>query len=318
MNPKLKAVAATQGGVFSVEQARRCGYTAEQIRQHLRANRWRRIRSGQFAEAVDRSGMPPWQRLDVEHREAVHAVMNSMRRGAVVVSHQSALVLHGITQWDVSRDEVHVTRTDGRRGRSVAGVRHHAGRLSPEDLTAVEGLPVCTPARALFETACTTSYASAVVGFDAGLRADKLTEPEIERLLNVIRQWPGGPTARSALAFADGRSESAGESRLRLLMAEIGLPKPELQVEFSDSDGPFARVDFYFPEFRTVVEFDGMIKYADKLAEVVLQEKRREDRLRDLGLEVVRVTWVDLTDPEGIARRIRQAFARRIRSVASH
>jgi len=45
-------------------------------------------------------------------------------------------------------------------------------------------------------------------------------------------------------------------------------------------------------------------------AEVLWQEKRREDRLRALGLEVVRIVWADLYRPEALAARVRQAFAR--------
>ncbi|MGI8946590.1 MAG: hypothetical protein ACR2FV_01125 [Ornithinimicrobium sp.] len=35
-----------------------------------------------------------------------------------------------------------------------------------------------------------------------------------------------------------------------------------------------------------------------------------EDRLRELGYEVVRLTWQDLADPGGVHAKIRAAFAR--------
>lgn len=99
-------------------------------------------------------------------------------------------------------------------------------------------------------------------------------------------------------------------------MKTQGLPTPELQVEFDDQDGVFARVDFYFREYRTVVEFDGLIKYGDRTADVVMNEKVREDRLRDQGVEVVRVIWSDLLDPARLAARIRRAFFRRTNTHA--
>ena len=71
------------------------------------------------------------------------------------------------------------------------------------------------------------------------------------------------------------------------------------------------RVDFLVAG-RVVVEFDGLLKYrGEDGPEVVVAEKRREDRLRELGYEVVRVTWDELAHPERILARIRAALLRR-------
>ena len=51
-----------------------------------------------------------------------------------------------------------------------------------------------------------------------------------------------------------------------------------------------------------------MLKYTDPSA--LRREKVREDRLRELGYEVVRLTWADLDDPSLVARRLEAAFAR--------
>jgi hypothetical protein len=98
-------------------------------------------------------------------------------------------------------------------------------------------------------------------------------------------------------------------------MHQSGLPEPMLQVEFSDSDGFVARVDFHFPSYDTVVEFDGLLKYGGGSPEVLIREKRREDRLRALGIQVVRVTWADFNRPAYVAAAIRQAFARARRAA---
>ncbi|HEY7989384.1 MAG TPA: hypothetical protein VIE19_09205 [Lapillicoccus sp.] len=72
----------------------------------------------------------------------------------------------------------------------------------------------------------------------------------------------------------------------------------------------FARVDLLVGE-RVVVEFDGAVKYSgDASGRVLFAEKRREDRLRDLGFEVVRVTWSDLAQPERVLARVRSAMSR--------
>lgn len=310
VNPELKGVAARQGGVFSRGQAIAAGYSPEQMRERLADRRWERIRHGQYAEAVDLSHLPSWERETSRHRRAVHAVMNSFRPGSVAVCHQSALVLHDLDPWGVDLGEVQVNRLDERKGRVRAGVREHGGKLSPLDLTEANGLLLTTVPRAVVELACRCAFEPAVVAVDAALRRNLIGDVEIARLLEVTEFWPGGPMARAALAFGTRLSESAGESRLRVLMHDQGLPKPVPQYVFEDVAGFVARVDFYFPAQRTVVEFDGLVKYAEGSAEVLVREKIREDRLRALGLEVVRITWSDLARPESVAARLREAFAR--------
>jgi hypothetical protein len=316
MNPMLKLVAASQGGVFSRSQALASGYTPQEFRDRVRAGQWERIRHGQYAEAIDLSAVAPWDRQLIRHRRLVHAAMNSLRPGSVAVSHQSALVLHQLPQWGLDLGEVHLSRLDERRHSGpVAGVRYHRGRLSLTDLTERDGRSVTTLSRAVVETACVASFEAAVVIVDAALRDHALDEEELLRLLEVTEFWPGSPTARSAIGFGDGRSESVGESRLRVLMYNHGLPRPALQAVYEDEDGFVARVDFDFPEYETVVEYDGLVKYAGGSADVLVREKRREDRLRALGLQVVRTTWSDFAHPSHTADRIRTAFTRSRRTA---
>jgi hypothetical protein len=136
--------------------------------------------------------------------------------------------------------------------------------------------------------------------------------------------WPGVPAARRVIAFADGLSESVGESRSRVIIQRVGLPRPVLQGEIVGQDGELiGYADFGWPELGTVGEFDGRVKYGRQLragqdpGDVVFAEKLREDRLRDLGLSVVRWTWSDLSDFTPVADRLRRAFARAVPSRAS-
>jgi very-short-patch-repair endonuclease len=111
------------------------------------------------------------------------------------------------------------------------------------------------------------------------------------------------------LSLVDGRSESVGETRLRVLLRVAGI-RVEPQVTIRDIAGEsVARVDFLVEGTRVVVEFDGKVKYSDGGADALFAEKRREDRLRRMGYVVVRVTWSDLDYPERIVAWIRQALA---------
>jgi len=99
-----------------------------------------------------------------------------------------------------------------------------------------------------------------------------------------------------------------------VLFASFGLPKPELQVEIRDERGRLVgRVDFLFRAQRTIVEFDGLVKYGGADGrQALIDEKRREDSLRALGYQMVRPTWRDLYDPRKLEQAMRSAFARAI------
>ena len=100
---------------------------------------------------------------------------------------------------------------------------------------------------------------------------------------------------RRSAALIDGRRESPLESWSAVRFAEWGLPSPEWQVDIHDDIGHFVgRVDAWWPEQRVAGEADGLAKYTER--EVLVAEKRREDRLRALGLQVIRWTWSDLSN----------------------
>lgn len=117
---------------------------------------------------------------------------------------------------------------------------------------------------------------------------------------------------------ADVWSETAIESLTRLWCLDRALPPPRQQVSIRSADGRFlAEVDFLWEEFRTVLEMDGRRKYvaeggaAPEGSGVLWQEKLREDSLRDVGLEVVRGYWDDVTGDGGrLAARLERAFVR--------
>jgi hypothetical protein len=123
------------------------------------------------------------------------------------------------------------------------------------------------------------------------------------------RRWVAG-----VIDFADAQSGSPGESLSRAQMHLLGFPKPELQVEFRDHDSFVARTDFFWRDRRIIGEFDGDAKYLrdEYLAglsarEVVLAEKKREDRLRALGFTVVRWDWPLASEPAKLRRKLVEA-----------
>ena len=108
------------------------------------------------------------------------------------------------------------------------------------------------------------------------------------------------------LGMADGRAESPGETLVRRILVEGGIPvTPQLTIH----DGPVSwRADLVVDGTRVLVEFDGLVKYGS--SDDLIAEKRREDRLRALGFIVVRVTWADLRRPDHLVAEVRRAVAR--------
>lgn len=193
------------------------------------------------------------------------------------------------------------------------GVRVSPSSLPAEHLTLSGSIPLTTIARTTIDLARELPLHQAVMVADSALRLGT-KRAELAVAAAYCRAWRGGRQALEVVEFADDRAESPAESLARAVFLQQGLPRPQSQVNVWDRDGLVGRVDFLFPGRRTAVEVDGKIKYLDPhcaAGEVLWQEKLREDRLRETGLEVVRVTWDQLTGvPDLVAERIRRAFAR--------
>ena len=171
--------------------------------------------------------------------------------------------------------------------------------------------PSVTPALAVLGAAMTSGIETGVVAADAALAAGKMTVDDLETWLGRLSRHRDVTKARQAVRLADARSESVGESRTRLLLNAIGF-KPTPQVEIRDRHGRLVgRVDFMLYRERIIVEFDGLMKYAGANGrDALAAEKSREDRLRALGYEFVRLTWADLSRPATVERQLRLAVAR--------
>lgn len=310
MDPALSTLAASQAGVILRSQAVAAGYNDDEIRRRVDRRTWHRIRRGAYVDAA------VWRSLDDvgRHRVTAHAVLLQLSVPAVA-SHVTAAVLLGLPVWGVDLSVVHVTRTDLHAPRRESGVHHHAATLQSEDVVMLGGFAVTSPSRTAVDTARAEAFEPAVVTADAALATPGVEHDDLSAVLDRQRDWPGARSAGRVIPFADGRSESVGESRHRVQIHRIGLPAPALQVVIEGPGGARDRVDFYFDEQCTVGEFDGRSKLGRLAPEgvppedVVWREKLREDRLRE-RFEVVRPTWADLYRDDDVARRYRAAFKR--------
>ena len=294
---------------FTAGDARAAGYGPRQVREQLDAGRWVSLRRGVYCTAVRRGYALTEARFT--HELDVLAAQLAVRRPSVA-SGWSAACLHGLPlplSMAAYPPTVTLTTSIGRAGSPISGVCLHTGPLD-DQVVLVSGIRTTSPDRTAVDTArWADRLGDAVAVCDAVLRRGDVTKYQLDALLARFRSWPGVARARRAIELADPRAESPLESHSRVMFAEQDLPAPESQVEIVEGDRVIARVDFLWREMSTIGEADGRLKYS--IGEAVYREKRREDRLRELGFEVVRWDFSDLRfNPRAAADRIRAAFRR--------
>jgi hypothetical protein len=282
------------------------GWSDDELGRLVRTGELGRLRRGAYV-----NGTLPMDAA-ATHRLLIRATMAGLRRPAVV-SHQSAAVLLGLPLWDVPLDRVHVTRRPRAWNDSGRVLCCHVARMRDDEVIEVDGLLVTGPVRTALDLARSLPHEAAVVALDAALRQGLLEHEVLRARLFDIAGAPGSRSAARAVVFADGRSESVGESRSRVILHRWKLAPSELQFEVRSPDGVvIGRTDFAWEEHRLVGEFDGRIKYGRLLqpgqdaGDAVFREKRREDAIRDEGWGVIRWTWADLQRPDRFAARVRR------------
>lgn len=342
MRPDLSELSSAQGGPFTLGQALACGETRGSIRHALETGRIVRLRQAVFVDAelvahagesemhaLDAAGallirvlppapsrcLPPPQRLAIGHRSA--ALLWNLRAPLPPVqtpprSEDLRLIPRPGTKAPVRR-LVELVSADRCRRNFRWGVNVKPSTLADGDLTVLGCLPITSMERTVVDLARRIPKYDAVMLADNALRRGASVD-RLREMADYCAVWSGGCQAKAVAAFADGRAESPAETFARCVFAEHGLPTPDLQVEIFDGAGKIGRVDLLFRDQGTVVEVDGKVKYTDPWRdprEVLVEEKLREERLREAGWEVVRVTWAQLAASERtVVNRVRAAFAR--------
>lgn len=136
---RLFQLAAGQGGYFSAAQAKEAGYSYQAQAYHVGAGNWVRIDRGLFR-------LTEW--VPDLHDDLIRWTLWS--RGRAVVSHETALAVHGVGEFESAR--VHLTVPPGFSMRDPVVVLHHAD-LPEDDVVERSGFSLTTAARALIDTA---------------------------------------------------------------------------------------------------------------------------------------------------------------------
>ncbi len=229
------------------------------------------------------------------------------RVSGVVASHTTAAAIWGLPLLEAHLRTVHVSRVIGRRGGAKSGRVHHvhSREVLKNDISLHSGLACTAPVLTLLDCARLLDEDWAVAVADAALHAGLVSRATLEERAARVHNARGAGRARMLPSLTSNLAESPGESLLRRRLIRMGVV-PREQVEIGAD-----RVDFLIGDWL-VVEFDGRGKYdlRGDPAAAHWAEKLRNDRLVELGYEVLHITWADLWDEDALAQRIARALRR--------
>ncbi|MBC7725714.1 MAG: hypothetical protein H7146_13375 [Burkholderiaceae bacterium] len=293
---ELTQMAADDLGLLFAGHIGRAGMDSRLLRRSYAVGDLVRVARGVYIEARR------WRDLAAVGRHCVLIAASVDRDGDTVLSHHSAAALWGIPILGAWPTRVQSTMPRSGGGRSGVAVARHDGVVD-DPLRAPSGYLVTSVARTVIDIARTAGFAAGVVAMDHAIHVDsrtgfsRATREEIEAVARRMMPFRGSRLVGAVMGFANGLSDSPGESLSRVQIMRLGFPAPVLQHVFRDAFGRII-VDFWWPDFNLAGEFDGVAKYhrveylAGRTVEtVVTEEKHREDRLRRLGPRVARWDW---------------------------
>lgn len=295
--------------VLTTRQLADLGISSAALTAASRSGRVLRLRPGAFVLAQ------AWREMLPSNRDRVRLAAHVLTvKGIPTYSHVSAALLHGLSIWQ-GGPKVHVTAPFARSGSGVpADVHFHRELLSAdhvEETILKSGLlaRITTLERTVFDCARTLPFESAVILGDSASR-NGCNMALVWEMANSMTGRRGVARSRKVLLAINGLSESPGETRTRLIIAQMPIEQPELQAELL-ATGFLYRPDFLWRRYKLIVEFDGDIKYFayKSTPEALVQERKRERRLMEEGWRFVRLTWADLSEPDLVKLRILKAIA---------
>lgn len=278
--PSTTAEVARRGERFDPIDDRR-------LRLAIARGEWVRVVPGAFVRASEWTALTRIER----HRLRVHEALRR-RRGPVIASHAAAAAQWGIDMLGGWPDVVDLSCASARGGRSSGLVRRHPRELDDVATVSFGDHLITTPAQTALDLARALPFVQGVAVVDqaiwTGRTGGALTSlDEILRLLESGPRHRGDVRARRAISFADPLSANVRESQSRVVIAQLGFPRPRLQERRVLLSGRLVFGDFYWPDQDHWGELDGRGKYLSpqfgagrSAQEIVLDEKRRENEIR--------------------------------------
>ncbi len=298
---ELLAIAATQYGVFTRMQARRCGMSDRQLQY--------RARNGPLEQVARHVYRVRGSELTWHQRLLVVCFVGGEK---CLASHRAAAELHRFDA--VHRGLIEVTVPRGTRRLNVDAIVHESLDLASDDYMRVGPIPVTSPARTLIDLGAVAEWERVEEAFD-GAERDELTERArvVKRHAQVRRQGRNGvgPMAVVLQSRVLVPPKSVIERRFARLLENAGLPIPNFQHEVALPTGRRAYIDAAYPALLLGWELDGHGAHATRRQRAA--DNTRAGALADLGWDLRRFTYEQVMDGGGaVLRGVRAAL--RVRS----
>jgi very-short-patch-repair endonuclease len=294
--------AEQQHGLITRQQLRALGASSSAVSHRLAVREWIAI----SPQVLRLNGAPSTVR-----QSALAAVLDT--GSGSWLSHQAAAALWGLPGFTMAPHHVSRPRTGTRRTRRLAIV-HYPGRMPVDHLAVLDGIPVSSPTRVLYELAGTIHPARLERLVDTAWARRLVTPDSLRSSLIVLgrRGRPGIAAMRQILQArgSDYRpAESGLERRFEQILANDGQAPMERQVDLGDGDGWIGRVDFLDREARVVVEVQSQRFHA------ALTDRRADEArvaaLSEAGFDIVTVWDNEIWhEPRAVAARIRRVRER--------
>ena len=275
---------------FTLDEARTAGLT----KSSLKGRAWRRLGTELYV----------WSGLPEDLWKLLRAWQRSLPADAVFGGATAAWI-SGLDFNPTEPVEIIVPPNSGVRSRPGLGVRRCL--IPTSDAKMIRGLRALTLHRTLFDMCLRLAAVEALVAIDMSIKRELTEATALRRYAEKAKGRAGARRLHSLVALS-APAESPMETRLRWLLIQRGLPRPEVQVDLRDDKNRFlGRADLYYPAARLIVEYDGG-NHRDRLVE----DNRRQNLLLSAGFQLLRFTATDVRDRQDVVEsQVRGALAQR-------
>lgn len=165
------------------------------------------------------------------------------------------------------------------------GVRGYVADLDAGDTVLCHRVPVTSKVRTAVDLARWLARPHALAAIDAMTHAGLTTQTEMMEFAARYPRYRGIAQARELIRIVEPRTESPGESWLRLRIIDAGFPRPSAQVVIEVRGRELYRIDLGYPDLRIGLEYDGQ-EFHDSAEDQKHDAARRDDLRRRFGWDV--------------------------------
>jgi very-short-patch-repair endonuclease len=287
-------LARRQHGVVGRAQLLQFGMTARAIEGRIERRSLHRIHSGVYKVG--------YRRINRKGRWMAAVLACGTE---ALLSHRSAARLWGLIP--LGDELAEVTCARGRRARREGVVAREAP-VADDERTAVDGIPVTSPFRTVFDLASVLDLRGLErVWHEAEVRElrDRVSLPML------LERYPGRRGSRNLRSLLEspepvGFTRNDFEEALVALVDSRGIQRPRMNADLA-MRGRFFQIDALWEAERVAVELDSRSVHGTN-------RNFESDKLRDRillaeGWRTIRVTWRQLQDePDEVAADLRKAL----------